>query len=92
MNSVWEARAYTHWAAQQKGVKGIFSMCPSYFKPANVDDLVDTMAVVAAGSPDLPFWYYHFPAMTGVPLNMYEFVKAADKSGKIPNLMGVKFT
>ena len=50
------------------------------------------MAVVAAGAPDLPFWYYHFPDYTGVNLNMYQFVLAADESGKIPNLMGVKFT
>ena len=75
-----------------EGVKGIFSMPPVYFKPKSIDNLVDTMALIAAGAPDLPFWYYHFPAMTGVEINMFEFVEAVDASGKIPNFMGVKFT
>ena len=67
-------------------------MPPVYFKPENIEALVDTMALIASGAPDLPFWYYHFPDKTNVDLNMYEFVKSADESGKIPNLMGVKFT
>jgi len=75
-----------------EGVKGIFSMAPNYFKPDSPDHLVETMAIIASGAPHLPFWYYHFPAMTSVDINMYEFVRSADASGKIPNLMGVKFT
>merc|ERR1711904_6596 len=67
-------------------------MPPVYFKPIDIDDLVDIVSYVAAGAPDLPIWYYHFPAKTGVNFNMFEFIEAADKSGKIPNLMGVKFT
>jgi len=63
-----------------------------YFKPATIPNLVDTMAIVAGGAPDLPFWYYHFPAKTGVEFNMFQFVEEADKTAKIPNLMGVKFT
>ena len=74
------------------GVKGIFAMSPNYFKPSSPENLVDTMAVIAAGAPDLPFWYYHFPDMTGVNINMYEFIRAADSMGTIPNLMGIKFT
>ena len=49
------------------------------------------MAVVASAAPELPFWYYHFPKMSEVNINMFEFVRAADESGKIPNLMGIKF-
>jgi len=67
-------------------------MPPVYFKPANIDQLVDVISYVAAGAPDLPIWYYHFPAKTGVDFNMFQFVEAADASGKIPNLMGIKFT
>jgi len=67
-------------------------MPPVYFKPANIDQLVDVISYVAAGAPDLPIWYYHFPAKTGVDFNMFQFIEAADASGKIPNLMGVKFT
>jgi len=92
MNAVWEAREFARQVGAMEGVKGIFSMPPNYFKPDTPEHLVDTMALIAAGAPHLPFWYYHFPAMTNVPINMYEFVKSADASGKIPNLMGVKFT
>lgn len=67
-------------------------MPPVYFKPANVVALTETMAAIAKGAPDLPFWYYHFPANTGVDLDMFEFVKYVDESGLIPNFMGVKYT
>jgi N-acetylneuraminate lyase len=97
MNSVHEAAKLAKAAAELTGkggaiVKGILSMAPTYFRPSNVEDLIETMAVVANGAPELPFWYYHFPDMTKVDLDMFAFVKAADESGKIPNLMGVKFT
>lgn len=67
-------------------------MAPTYFRPGSAEDLVNTMAVVANGAPELPFWYYHFPDMTKVDLDMFEFIRSADESKKIPNLMGVKFT
>ena len=91
MNSVQEAKKLAAFSAKI-GVKGIFAMPPEYFRPSTADQLVDAMAVVASGAPDLPFWYYHFPAMTNVNVDMFDFVTAADKSGKIPNLMGVKYT
>ena len=75
-----------------EGVKGIFAMPPVYFKPLTIEDLVDTMAIIAGAAPDLPFWYYHIPVYTGVYFNMYQFVKEVDKSSKIPNLMGLKYT
>ena len=67
-------------------------MPPVYFKPKTIDNLVDTMAIIAGAAPDLPFWYYHIPFMTGVDFNMFQFTKAVDESGKIPNFMGLKFT
>jgi N-acetylneuraminate lyase len=67
-------------------------MCPVYFKPSSIENLAETMAEVASGAPDLPFWYYHFPAKTGVDFNMYEFVKHVDVAGNMPNFMGIKFT
>jgi len=79
-------------AAAKKGIKGLFCMPPVYFKPMSIDDLVNVIAYVAAGAPETPIWYYHFPAKTGVDFNMFQFIEAAEKSGKIPNLMGVKFT
>merc|ERR1712166_1688595 len=91
MNSVQEAKKLAATSATL-GAKGIFAMPPEYFRPGTPDQLVDAMAVVASGAPDLPFWYYHFPVMTNVNVDMWDFVQAADKSAKIPNLMGVKYT
>lgn len=91
MNSVQEAAKLAAISAKL-GAKGIFAMPPEYFRPSNAADLVDAMAVVAAGAPDLPFWYYHFPVMSNVNVDMFDFIQEADKTGKIPNLMGVKYT
>lgn len=97
MNSVQEGQRLAHKVSlltgtDNKKVMGILAMPPTYFRPSTPEALVDTMAVVASGAPDLPFWYYHFPDMTKVDMSMYSFVKSADESGKIPNLMGIKFT
>ena len=91
MNSFQEAAGLAR-EVNLLGVSGILAMPPTYFRPSTPQSLVDAMAVVAAGAPSLPFWYYHFPDMTKVDMSMFSFVRAADESGKIPNLMGVKFT
>jgi N-acetylneuraminate lyase len=92
MNSVQEAAKLAADSAKFSNVRGMFAMPPEYFRPSNADDLVDAMAIVAAGAPDLPFWYYHFPVMSNVNVDMFDFILSADKSGKIPNLMGIKYT
>ena len=92
MESVQSAAKFVSELARMEGVKGILAIPPVFFKPLSIDDLVDAMAIVAGGAPHLPFWYYHIPAYTGVYFNMYQYLKAVDASGKIPNFMGVKFT
>jgi N-acetylneuraminate lyase len=47
-------------------------------------------AEVAAGSPELPFYYYHIPTVSDVWLPMPDFLKKAQLV--IPNLAGIKFT
>ncbi|HCS52809.1 dihydrodipicolinate synthase family protein [Rubinisphaera sp.] len=76
--------------AQNIGADAISAVSPVYFKPDSVETLVDSMAEIAAGAPDLPFYYYHIPSVTGVNLNMVEFLKLG--SDRIPNLRGIKFT
>jgi N-acetylneuraminate lyase len=58
-------------SAAAAGADGIICMPPVYFKPMDIDDLVRIMAYVAAGAPETPFWYYHFPDKTGVNFNMF---------------------
>ena len=45
---------------------------------------------IAAGAPNLPFYYYHIPAFNGAYLPMLDFLKAVD--GRIPNFVGIKYT
>jgi N-acetylneuraminate lyase len=76
--------------AQKIGADAIGCFAPFFFRPSTVDDLVQFCAEVAKAAPDLPFYYYHMPAMTGVNFAMADFLSAA--SPRIPNLAGVKFT
>ena len=76
--------------AQQIGAYAVGCMGPMFLKPGNIDDLVRFCAEVAAGSPELPFYYYHIPTVSDVWLPMPDFLKKAQLV--IPNLAGIKFT
>lgn len=84
-----EMQTLALYARDQK-MDAIAALCPYYFKPATVAHLVDFCRQVAGVVPDLPFYYYHIPALTGGYFSMYEFLQMAD--GQIPNLAGIKFT
>ncbi len=88
-NSLAEARQLAHHA-QQIGADVISATAPSYYKTTSINGLIDGMREVAAGAPDLPFYYYHIPALTGAAVDMAEFLEAA--ASKIPNLAGLKYT
>lgn len=76
--------------AQKIGAYAIASMGPCFFKPTNVDDLVAFCAEIASSAEELPFYYYHIPAVSGVNLSMIDFLKAG--RDRIPNLAGIKFS
>ncbi len=76
--------------AQEIGVSAISAVSPVYFKPDSVETLVNSMAEVASAAPELPFYYYHIPAATGLPENMIEFLTLGGE--QIENLRGIKFT
>lgn len=76
--------------AQEIGAWAIASIAPSFFKPADAKDLADWLAPIAAAAPELPFYYYNMPSMTGVTFPVTGFLREAQKC--IPNLAGVKFT
>lgn len=65
-------------------------LCPFYFRPRSVEALVDFCALIADAAPDLPFYYYNIPSLTGGHYSMLRFLELADK--RIPNLAGIKFT
>jgi|TARA_B110000285_G_scaffold144708_1_gene161614 N-acetylneuraminate lyase len=71
-------------------VDGISALPPFYFKPRSLQSLLDYCKEIAACAPNLPFYYYHIPILTGANFSMIEFLELADE--QIPNLGGIKFS
>lgn len=88
-SSIAEAKILSAHAAQI-GADAFSSVSAFYFKPASVENLIECMAEIAGAAPGLPFYYYHIPHLTGVAMDMIEFLRLA--SPCIPNLAGIKYT
>ncbi|CAL1516727.1 dihydrodipicolinate synthase family protein [Chitinophaga sp. MM2321] len=76
--------------AKQCGLYGVSFTAPFYFMPANVAMLAEACAAIAASVPDMPFYYYHIPVLTGVNFQMIDLLKEVD--GRISNFCGIKYT
>ncbi|MCA9732396.1 MAG: dihydrodipicolinate synthase family protein [Deferribacteres bacterium] len=88
-NSIREAVLLARHAAES-GADAISAVPPGYFKLNSLSVLIDCMAEIATAAPDLPFYYYHVPVITGVDFDMLELLRQGQK--KIPNLRGIKYT
>ncbi|MDA0813933.1 MAG: dihydrodipicolinate synthase family protein [Verrucomicrobia bacterium] len=88
-NSLGEARDLAAHA-QAAGANAVSATPPGYFRAESVEALTEVVAEIAAGAPDLPFFYYHIPAFGGVALDMTSFAEAA--VGRVPNFRGIKFS
>lgn len=84
-----DARSLAAHAAET-GADAVASVAAFYFKPGSVQTLVSCMADIASAAPKLPFYYYHIPHLTGVGMDMREFLELA--GDVIPNLAGIKYT
>lgn len=88
-NSLAEAKHLaTH--AYQIGADAVSATAPSYYPLTEAALLVDCMEEIAAVVPTLPFYYYDIPSMTGVEVDMVEFLRSGAE--RIPNLVGLKYT
>jgi N-acetylneuraminate lyase len=76
--------------AQSLGVFAIAAFAPSYFKPKSLDTLIACCETIASAAPELPFYYYDIPSMTGLQHSMPDFLARAPE--RIPTLTGIKFT
>lgn len=76
--------------AQKIGAWGIGAMAPPFPKINRVEELVKYCEEIAAGAPNLPFYFYHIPAFNNAYLPMVKFLEAVD--GRIPNFAGIKYT
>ncbi|HEX9368275.1 MAG TPA: dihydrodipicolinate synthase family protein [Vicinamibacterales bacterium] len=88
-NSIKDARTLA-CRARELELAAIGAFAPNYFKPADLEVLIDWCATIAAAAPDLPFYYYDIPKLTGVSLPIERFLVEAP--ARIPSLAGVKFT
>jgi N-acetylneuraminate lyase len=61
---------------------------PCFFKPGNVEDLVEYCRINAQAAPSKGFYYYH-SGMSGLSIDMEQFLLLAGE--RIPNLTGMKF-
>lgn len=76
--------------AQAIGAFGIGAMASPFPKAGRVEELAKYCEEIACGAPNLPFYFYHIPALSGVFLPMLPFLETVD--GRIPNFAGIKYT
>jgi len=76
--------------ARDSGADAISAIAPRYFGCDSVDTLVAALAKATHSVPDMPFFYYHIPALSGVNFDMVEFLHQAPK--KISGFVGIKYS
>jgi N-acetylneuraminate lyase len=52
--------------------------------------LLNCLAEIAAGAPQLPFYYYHIPRLTGVEIDVVRLLQSGREA--IPSLNGLKYS
>ncbi|MBO94944.1 MAG: N-acetylneuraminate lyase [Opitutales bacterium] len=88
-NNLPDAQALVE-AAQASGADAIGAMAPNFFKPGTTDELINWFVLLTEVAPELPFYFYDIPGMTGVSLDTAEFLRKG--RDRLPSLVGVKFT
>ena len=77
-------------SARDSGADAISAMAPNFFKPTDVLSLCDWFVQVTKPAPELPFYFYDIPSMTGVTVETDAFLDIAKEH--LPGFVGVKFT
>jgi N-acetylneuraminate lyase len=88
-NSLAQARAFASHA-ETIGADAISAMPPTYFRTDSVGTLIDCLCEIASGAPNLPFFYYHIPSMTGINIDMLDFLRRGRQ--RLQNLAGIKYS
>ena len=83
-----EAKELAKYASDK--VDAIAVLAPYYFRLNTIPKLIQYCKEIASCAPNLPFYYYHIPVLSGANLNMQEFLEKAEL--QIPNLAGIKYT
>ena len=84
-----EARALARHA-QYIGADAISAVAPFYFKPESPESLLACLTRIAGGAPELPFYYYHIPDLTGVDADLPSLAQLCAE--RLPTMAGIKFS
>jgi N-acetylneuraminate lyase len=76
--------------SEEAGLSAIAVLAPYYFKPGNDMQLAEFVSRVGEAVPQMPIYFYHIPALTGVSLPMAGFLGRI--SDMLPNFAGIKYT
>ncbi len=87
-NNLKEAMELTTHSAEK--VDAIAAIAPFYFKIKTVEQLLEYCKKISACAPNVPFYYYHLPILSGANFKMIDFIKLATR--EIPNFSGIKFS
>ena len=88
-NNLPDAQALVR-SARDSGADAISAMAPNFFKPPDAQSLCDWFVEVTKLAPELPFYFYDIPSMTGVMVETDAFLDIARE--RLPGFVGVKFT
>ena len=88
-DSLAEARQLAQHA-QAIGANAIAAVPPVYFRPPSLDILVDCLSEISSAVPDMPFFFYHIPRLTGVSVDIFDLLSIARK--RLPALAGIKYS
>ena len=88
-NSLRKARELAAHA-ESIGADAISAIPPIYFKPGSLDVLMNCLAEIAGGAPNLPFYYYHIPWLTDVQIDVVQMLKRS--ADLLPSLVGIKYS
>lgn len=88
-NCLEDARALARHA-QEQGAVGISAVAPAYFKPRTLALQLECCAEIASAAPEVTFFHYDIPGMTGFSLPMGELMEKARE--RIPTFGGLKFS
>jgi N-acetylneuraminate lyase len=71
------------------GAWGFATIGSIWFRTAGPEGLAAYLADIAQVIPNMPFYYYHIPSLTGIDMPMLNLLPHA---AKIPNFHGIKYT
>ncbi|XP_070507405.1 N-acetylneuraminate lyase B-like [Chironomus tepperi] len=76
--------------AENLKVDGVLCLPELYFKPKDIQSLVNYLKKISIYCPSIPLYYYHIPMFTNVDIPMASFMELA--KSEIATFSGIKYT